>query len=184
MNLCEVVTCSSAKELLSRLSPRSEFFEESHPKDWIFRGHANAAWKLVPAAFRDATRLFTGSSARLPWTEWRNREQIQAEAGTLLQFVNEADGAGLRIPNDLTTLREEFDKPFQESWYKDVIEQGSAEWPPSTSWPVVALAQHHGLATRFLDWTRSAFVAAYFAASHCCPRNIPKPRPCCCVASC
>src|SRR5258706_15834056 len=30
--------------------------------------------------------------------------------------------------------------------------------------PLMALAQHYGVPTRFLDWTRKAAVAAYFGA--------------------
>lgn len=34
---------------------------------------------------------------------------------------------------------------------------------PYSDWDIVALAQHHGIATRFLDWTSNALTALWFA---------------------
>jgi hypothetical protein len=72
---------------------------------WIFRGHADATWKLVPKA------------GRAPY--WSGEPKRDAHL---------------------------FDK-----WKRQAVGYLSSRLP--TDWDWLAVAQHHGLATRLLDWS-------------------------------
>ncbi|HZE72008.1 MAG TPA: FRG domain-containing protein [Pyrinomonadaceae bacterium] len=84
----------------------------------------------------------------------------------LIDFFQFADAGGLPLPEDSRSLRFSFEEwliSFSGMYRKDKANHG-LRWPPPNLLSIIALAQHYGVPTRLLDWTRSAYIAAYFAA--------------------
>lgn len=155
------VSTRTAKEFLDLLDGYADL---PGPRIPIFRGHADADWSLLPSALRDDARFdmeqwvsgyFSTSDDR---TEWQQR---QYEAQALSEFYEQADRRGLRVPD---YDRQAFHGDYAYETNARMIELYGSHWPPPEVLEIAALAQHYGVPTRLLDWSRSSRTAAFFAA--------------------
>jgi hypothetical protein len=155
------VDCSSAKDFLDALSPLGEYFKEIKLSDtWLFRGQGQDH-PLVPSAFRKNDRL-----ASLMHRDIHDYQQRRlAERDALTRFFEIADKRGLILPDDSQQLRSSLETLRAERGDDYVGRLGYEEWQTDImALSLTALAQHYGIPTRLLDWTRQSFIAAFFAA--------------------
>jgi hypothetical protein len=150
---------STAEEFWEFLSPQRHLFKpHSRP---FFRGQSCETQHLEPSILREKKHpVYSYVPFRSSPDVSENR--IFSEIAALAEFARHCDSSGLRIPGDSHEFRREYLDPTRRM---DDFVFRRRIWPTDEYLPIMALAQHYGLPTRLLDWSRRSYVAAYFAAS-------------------
>jgi hypothetical protein len=159
-----------ASDLFDALCVTKPLWRMSRRDKWIFRGHANSEWPLLASAYRMSKHGWKNpllpaylAPVHPELDDSRFKQRIEHEWASLRDFFVGADLAGLQVPKDgyefiqdiLHRLKKK-DESADDTVYK--------EWPPRSFWEAITIAQHHGVPTRFLDFTYDRLVAAFFAA--------------------
>lgn len=115
-------------------------------KNLIYRGQADSNWLLSPNVARNKKDI-------------NITEQLHSELRLILYFLDYCDNAGIQVPGHVYNLRQDI-KEIQAGTHKDTY-----RWPSIKFHEVLAFAQHYGVPTRLLDWTKRSFISAYFSSS-------------------
>ncbi|MDN3665599.1 FRG domain-containing protein [Algibacter miyuki] len=129
----------------------------------LFRGHRDSEWELLPTRFREINKPENKNS----YNSLRsgNGDNV-SELHDFKCFIEGMNNLGLYVEDDSFRLI----NTNTESEHLMLFEEFST-FPSSKQLKELALAQHYGIKTRLLDFTRNHYKALFFAIESI-PKNL------------
>ncbi|MEV8215817.1 MULTISPECIES: FRG domain-containing protein [Bacteria] len=125
-------------------------------KSLVYRGHGDYNWDLEPTYYRQPKNIsFVFDEKTI---------EYQKESNILIQFQESCDLAGVQLPSDNDKLRK--NQKLKIDHFFGKFNNCSGDWFSDDFFELAVFAQHYGVPTRLLDWTKNPFVASYFACSY------------------
>lgn len=153
------INCSSAKEFIDTISPIGVYFHNLElSNSWLFRGQGQD-YPIIPSLFRKNGKLGSLTNRDLSKIDQR----LLALRDFLIQFFEIADKRGLFLPDDSQDLRSLLET-LNSRWGDNSVPNYYGWEALNKTLSLEALAQHYGIPTRLVDWTKNSFIAAFFAA--------------------
>ena len=129
-----------ADEFLQKLDLANEKWSTPQGDSWVFRGHNDATWELIPTLFR----------------EWTQDTPPDYEINLINNFIRTVNLVHLPVPTNSLNFITRYG---EDSTLRAFSDGKTFDF----THVVFALAQHSGVYTRLLDLTHDPYIAAFFA---------------------
>lgn len=151
-NVIKEIQFNNFDSFIKSISYGGEIYKIIYP-NFIFRGESSNKFKLIPSALRESNK---DKVMQLGNCHGLNNQmmRIAAEYNIIRNFYYSCNDANLYVPN--CRIRK---YPIDDI----SVFLNHETWLPEDLYEITGLAQHYGLPTRLLDWSKDIYVSLYFA---------------------